>query len=478
MELSLRTVLVILGSLFMLGILVDGFRRMRRARQEALKIDVQGNFQFPEEGFSSELPNGGARIIGDSTQSELLEEAYAFKDQLDELPGLSALDEADNGTDDSLSDSINPHPSDESVYSDEDDFQIASYSDSHTEEKSENNSIDDFDFSPESDFDEENHDKPDENISEEVVESTIEVTNSTETSPINLDEHVPLLMDVEELGLELDPLPVSRSSESLFETVLSEPSEEQDADHDVESDISKPEILERQSDDQDGVDSEEISSVSPESETDNTLSDQDNAVEKIEEMVVPEGVVSEGVEAEVSNNGRQYVEDMTTQAAYAPVKKPGPNAEVLADREPPSLVLITHVVPHDKDGFCGEDILYLVNNCDLRHGEKGIFHRFENPNGEGRVQFSMANSFNPGTFDPETMLHERIYGLSLFLSLPGPEKAMDAFEAMSEMASVIARNLGGEVHDETHSIMALQTIEHNRQQVRDFVRRQKIAGKK
>ena len=63
------------------------------------------------------------------------------------------------------------------------------------------------------------------------------------------------------------------------------------------------------------------------------------------------------------------------------------------------------------------------------------------------------------------------------MSLPGPEKAMDAFEAMSEMASVIARNLGGEVHDETHSIMALQTIEHNRQQVRDFVRKQKLASK-
>ena len=99
MELSLRTVLVILGSLFMLGILVDGFRRMRRARQEALKLDVQGNFQFPDEGFSSELPNGGARVISEHAKSELLEEAYAFKDQLDDLPGLSALEEIDTKAD-------------------------------------------------------------------------------------------------------------------------------------------------------------------------------------------------------------------------------------------------------------------------------------------------------------------------------------------------------------------------------------------
>ncbi|HCM04379.1 MAG TPA: hypothetical protein DIC30_00015, partial [Oceanospirillales bacterium] len=178
------------------------------------------------------------------------------------------------------------------------------------------------------------------------------------------------------------------------------------------------------------------------------------------------------------NDGRQEAADMMTQAAYAPVKKPGMNAENLSDRPEPGLVLVTHVVPHDEEGFCGEDILYLVNSCDLRHGEKDIFHRFEQEHGNGNVQFSMANSFKPGVFDPETLLHERIYGLTLFMSLPGPLKAMDAFEAMTEMASVIARNLGGDVHDETHSIMALQTIEHNRQQVRDFVRKQKLADKK
>ena len=65
MELNLRTVLVILGSIIMLGILVDGFRRMRRARRDALSIDVKGDYKFPEDSFPSELPNGGARVIGE-----------------------------------------------------------------------------------------------------------------------------------------------------------------------------------------------------------------------------------------------------------------------------------------------------------------------------------------------------------------------------------------------------------------------------
>lgn len=466
MELNLRTVLVILGSLFMLGILVDGFRRMRRARQEALKIDVQGNFKFPDEGFSSELPNGGARVIEESTQSELLEEAYAFKDQLDDLPGLSALDEIDTNAGDKKEET-------------------------YAEEKAEEMSVEDFDISSESYTDvdssayhSEKVDAPlkdqftvelSENSATKITdelqeglkeESTLQADKDSnrdawvsKTTPLNLDEHVPLLMDVEELGEELSPHSVVANS--LTDTVKQEESQPPVSLFDTEVSVEKNNAID---DDQELY----IESVI------------EPAIESpIEPTIEPAIIESEPmVDDEIANDGRQYVEDMTTQAAYAPVKKPGPNAEILANREAASLVLITHVVPHDEDGFCGEDILYLVNNCDLRHGEKGIFHRFENPNGEGYIQFSMANSFNPGTFDPETLLHERIYGVSLFMSLPGPEKAMDAFEAMSEMASVIARNLGGDVHDETHSIMALQTIEHNRQQVRDFVRKQKIAGKK
>lgn len=502
MELSLRTVLVILGSLFMLGILVDGFRRMRRARQEALKLDVQGNFQFPDEGFSSELPNGGARVISEHAKSELLEEAYAFKDQLDDLPGLSALEEIDTKADEE----------EESVYAGEPDFQTQTYA----EEKPEALSVEDFDISSEpfSEVDGDNDTAEKAVLSDEAVidqfsagapeqlqqeyqefkeeagleaglEKVIErAENSTrdakaiKPTPLNLDEHVPLLMDVEELGEELSPLPAAESLADPFSLSSSQIADEGSKGNEASNNLD---VTELPQDSVSPVDSQVSNAGDTAKNTDIETGQQpfiESAIASDIEPIEEEQFSAQTVTTGDENNGRQYVEDMTTQAAYAPVKKPGPNAEILADREAASLVLITHVVPHDTEGFCGEDILYLVNNCDLRHGEKDIFHRFEQPNGEGRIQFSMANSFNPGTFDPETLLHERIYGLSLFMSLPGPEKAMDAFEAMSEMASVIARNLGGDVHDETHSIMALQTIEHNRQQVRDFVRKQKIAGKK
>jgi cell division protein ZipA len=457
MELNLRTVLVVLGSLVMLGILFDGFRRMRRARQEALSLDVKGDFKFPEESFSSELPNGGSRVVGEAGAEQLLEDAKTFRDQLDGLSGMSALDQLEENAKNELPADVQDSLHEERVYAGEPDFQHDSYeldsSDSKVDlpevEVLQEEAFKEADSESELVFQspqeealaaalvtEKAKSQPQDSGAAEVIE-----TLTPKARPLDLDEHVPLLMDVEELGEEVEPQPQESDEESDEESIVLTAEDIPSIEASV-SDIA-------------GM-------LSPEFET-----------EKSDGGVDEKNIINNQV-----NDGRQEAADMMTQAAYAPVKKPGMNAENLSDRPEPGLVLVTHVVPHDEEGFCGEDILYLVNSCDLRHGEKDIFHRFEQEHGNGNVQFSMANSFKPGVFDPETLLHERIYGLTLFMSLPGPLKAMDAFEAMTEMASVIARNLGGDVHDETHSIMALQTIEHNRQQVRDFVRKQKLADKK
>jgi cell division protein ZipA len=437
MEVDLRTVLVILGGIVMLGILVDGFRRMRRSRQDALSFDVKGDFKFPEESFPSELPNGGARIIRERDAEELLDEAKKFRDQLDVLPVMSALEGIEANAKQALDGDIKSSLHENRIYAGEPDFQHESYA----------------------------HDKP-ETLNEALKQESsggIPERVVPKAKPLDLDEHVPLLMDVEELGDDLavheEPL-VSKREETISVPL------EMGLTDNIRTEDTVTEYVELTMDDIKGIEA--------------SVSDMG------ELLSVEQGVVEDQppIEAEIDvpqiaeYDSRQQAQEMAIKAAYAPVKKPGIHAEKLINRPTPSLVLVIHVIPHDDEGFCGEDILYLVNSCDLRIGEKEIFHRFEKEQGEGCIQFSIANSFNPGTFDPETLLHERIHGVSLFMSLPGPENAMDAFESMTEMASVIARNLGGEVHDETHSIMALQTIEHNRQLVRDFVRKQKLTGKK
>lgn len=71
---SLREWLIIIGALLIIGVVVDGLRRMRRARRDSLEIQrgmgSDGIGQTPiDDGYNSELPNGGARPVG-GVQSE------------------------------------------------------------------------------------------------------------------------------------------------------------------------------------------------------------------------------------------------------------------------------------------------------------------------------------------------------------------------------------------------------------------------
>lgn len=64
MEIGLREVLILIGFLVVAGILLDGYRRMRRGR---LKMDIiqqkEGSSDDAWDLYRSELPNGGARVV-------------------------------------------------------------------------------------------------------------------------------------------------------------------------------------------------------------------------------------------------------------------------------------------------------------------------------------------------------------------------------------------------------------------------------
>ena len=52
-----------------------------------------------------------------------------------------------------------------------------------------------------------------------------------------------------------------------------------------------------------------------------------------------------------------------------------------------------------------------------------------------------------------------------------PNDPMTAFDYMVETAQCLAKNLNGELYDESRSVMTAQTLEHSRQRIRDFERR-------
>ena len=134
-------------------------------------------------------------------------------------------------------------------------------------------------------------------------------------------------------------------------------------------------------------------------------------------------------------------------------------------------VFMVNVVSRDSNGFRGEDILHILLACDLRFGDMNFFHRHEQEAGRGPIQFSVANMVQPGVFDIDNMDDFTTPGLVFFLSLPGPEDMIQAFDYMLETAQAVSRNLDGDVLDETRSVITRQTLEHARQQIRDLERR-------
>lgn len=445
MEWSWRTVLILIALVVIAAILVDGFRRMRRARAEALRLDVSHDFKFPEGDHNPELPGGGFRVVGQQrnavaepakektrpivSQQEPRFAAEAFGGDEFLSPartesksaGVPAAEtsgaEAENTDEVSAEPLLEDMPALSTADEQDDIFQPAA-------EEDEEPLIpwqDDVGAARVISREEAEHHKAGP-VAEKVQD--LEIPRSPlipKARPVNLDEAVPVLLDVEELGAEeADPVYEDAADDAIAEAMAEDASAIDDRAEEMngeETDVVDPH-LEQEVDD------------------------------------IPAGLVSQ------------------------PVNFAGPGAESLDSRPVPELVLEIHCVAHDHDGFSGKDVLFLFNSCDLRFGEKKIFHRFEQPDGEGCIQFSVAQSFEPGTFEPAAMAQQHFRGLSFFMSMPGAKRPLEAYEAMSEMALLIARKLRADLYDGARSALTPQTIEHDRQQIMDFERRQKLASKK
>jgi len=137
---------------------------------------------------------------------------------------------------------------------------------------------------------------------------------------------------------------------------------------------------------------------------------------------------------------------------------------------PDEVLVITVMARYDP--FDGRRLFKLVEACGLSFGKMNIFHRHEQDNGEGPVQFSMVNAVHPGTFVPDATIDFSTPGVTFFLTMSEPSKLMEAFDCMLATAKYLADNLDGELRDEQRSSLRTQTIEHYRHKVRDFERRQ------
>jgi len=135
-------------------------------------------------------------------------------------------------------------------------------------------------------------------------------------------------------------------------------------------------------------------------------------------------------------------------------------------------VLVINVISRDPSGFRGPALLQNILESGLRFGEMDIFHRHESMAGNGEVLFSMANAVKPGVFDLDDIDHFTTPAVSFFLGLPGPRHPKQAFDVMVAAARKLSAELNGELKDDQRSVLTAQTIEHYRQRIVEYERRQ------
>lgn len=154
--------------------------------------------------------------------------------------------------------------------------------------------------------------------------------------------------------------------------------------------------------------------------------------------------------------------------------KAAETSDTRREREEPSEVLIINLMAPAGQHFDGSELLNTLLDHGLRYGAMNIFHRHKHADGSGPVQFSLANMVVPGTFDLSAMDDFSTPGVSMFLSLPNDDESLAAFDCMAETARAMAKTLGGELKDENRSVMTRQTLEHCRQRVIEFERKQRL----
>lgn len=138
-----------------------------------------------------------------------------------------------------------------------------------------------------------------------------------------------------------------------------------------------------------------------------------------------------------------------------------------ADEQPDKIVYL-YVCRRDEACISGSELLDAAIKAGLNFGEMNIFHRRHE--GARKPVFSMANLTPPGHFDPSQWNVFVTPGVTLFLTLPAPVSALDAWDAMLATAERISKLLDADVLDDAKCLLTRQRIAQIREEMREYDR--------
>jgi cell division protein ZipA len=121
-------------------------------------------------------------------------------------------------------------------------------------------------------------------------------------------------------------------------------------------------------------------------------------------------------------------------------------------------LVVVSVMAEPDAAFTGEALQKAFHHNKLKFGAQGIYHRMAFLNNREQPVFGVANLVKPGSFPEHDLERFSTPGLTLFLQLPGPLDALEAFDDFVKTAERLAVELGGELRDEKHQLLTHQGL--------------------
>jgi len=141
-----------------------------------------------------------------------------------------------------------------------------------------------------------------------------------------------------------------------------------------------------------------------------------------------------------------------------------------SDGEGPETEILVINIESPETPIPGNDLVNAVTDAGMRYGDMQIFHHYGlGQRAEGTPVFSLANLYEPGTFDIQRMDMFSTRGVAMFLQLPAPgmdgEVACELFVGTAER---IAGRLACRLYNQSHQELAAHDLEIMRRQARRF----------
>lgn len=136
--------------------------------------------------------------------------------------------------------------------------------------------------------------------------------------------------------------------------------------------------------------------------------------------------------------------------------------------ETPDKIVYLYICRRGDKRISGSELLDAAIKAGLNFGEMNIFHRRHE--GAKKPVFSMANLTAPGNFDSSQWNVFDTPGVTLFLTLPAPVSALDAWDAMLATAERIGQLLAADVLDDAKCLLTRQRIAQIREEMREYDR--------